>query len=126
VNARSHRQALLLINEHLGEEVHVAVELDIGFGYTGVLRADGTLTEWRHPEGKTPAVPAELGDEPTGVYRVGEATVHIPEQGYQGISDSLAGPGIHVRLADNVTLSINWQPFPSHDREQGRASPRTL
>jgi hypothetical protein len=112
VNARSRRQALLLINEHLGEEVHVAAELDIGFSYTGVLGADGTLTEWRPPEGKTPAMPAQPGDEPPGLYRVGEATVHIPEQGHQSISDSLAGPEIHVRLADNVGLSINWQPFP--------------
>ncbi len=112
MNALSRRQALLLINEHLGEEVHVAVELDIGFGYSGVLGADGTLTQWRPPVGKTPAQPAQPGDEPTGFYRVGEATVDIPEQGYQSISDSLAGPGIHVRLADNVGLSINWQPFP--------------
>lgn len=112
MNARSRRQALLLINEHLDEEVHVAVELDIGFGYTGVLGGDGTLTQWRPPEGKSPALPAQPGDEPTGLYRVGKATVYIPEQGYQSISDSLAGPGIHVRLADNVGLSINWQPFP--------------
>jgi hypothetical protein len=112
VNTRSHTQALLLINEHLGEEVHVAVELDIGFGYSAVFAADGTLTQWRPPEGKAPPMPAQPGDEPTGLYRVGEATVHIPEQGYRDISDSLAGPGIHVRLADNVGLSINWQPFP--------------
>jgi hypothetical protein len=111
VNARSHREALLLINEHLGEQVRVAVELDVGFGYVGVLGADGTLTQWRPLEGKTPAVPAQPGDEPTGLYRVGDASVHIPEQGYQGISDSLAGPGIHVRLAESVGLSINWSPI---------------
>ena len=57
MNARSRRQALLLINEHLGEEVHVAVELDIGFGYTGVLGGDGTLTQWRPPEVKRPPGP---------------------------------------------------------------------
>lgn len=70
------------------------------------------MLQWRPPEGKAPAIPAQPGDEPTGLYRVGEATVNIPELEYQGISDSLAGPGIHVRLADNVGMSINWEPFP--------------
>lgn len=102
-----------VINEHLGEQVHVAVELNVGFGYTGVWGTAGTLTEWLHPEGETPAMPARPGDEPTGLYRVGEATLHIPGQGYQGISDSLGSrPGVHVQLADNVGLSISCEPSP--------------
>jgi hypothetical protein len=64
MNARSHEKALRLINEHLGEEVYVAVELDIGFGYSGVLGASGTLMEWRHPEGRTHGMLASPGGEP--------------------------------------------------------------
>lgn len=63
------KQALLLLNEHVGQRVHAAVELDIGFGYQAVMSACGVLVEMRPPEGKQPATPTLPDDGPTGLYR---------------------------------------------------------
>jgi hypothetical protein len=113
-------QALLLLNEHVGQQVHAAVELDIGFGYEAVTSACGVLAEMRPPEGKQPATPTLPGDGPTGLYRVGDVTVSVPEQGFLRITSSLSGSGIHVRLADNVGLNINWAAGPPRQRSPRR------
>jgi hypothetical protein len=102
-------QALRLVNEQVGQDVGVVVEIEIGDLVTGLLHLEGTLTQLRLPEGKEPALPIGPGDEPSGLYSVGDASVYLPEQGYRGITESVAGPGIHVDLCENVGLRINWR-----------------
>jgi hypothetical protein len=67
----------------------------------------------RHHVDWLPVAPTLQGDEPTGLYRVGDMTVYVPEQGFLSVGGSLSGLGIQVRLAGNVSLTINWQPNPS-------------
>ncbi len=118
----SRAQALHTLNEHIGQQVHAAVQLDVGFGYQGVVNGNGVLTEMRYPEGTSPARPTLAGDEPTGLYRVGDMTIYVPEHGVLSITSSLSGPGIAVRIADNVGLVINWETggFPVRVDRHGR------
>jgi len=72
-------EALLALNDHLGDEVVVSIATDIGDYAPCVMSAQGVLSHWRASDERFVLEDTMDRDDITGLYDVGDASIDITE-----------------------------------------------
>ncbi len=106
-------EALLALNDRLGQEVTAWVEVDHD---KPLLIATGLLDNWRR-ETTADVMPAE---EPKhfdlrGHYSIGDARFDLSDAQVESVGDHAGGNGIVFRLAGGARLVVTWRPKPEAD-----------
>jgi hypothetical protein len=97
-------EALLWLNDRLGESVNVAVELDRGHVGAVVVEGEGTLEHWSEPvDPRTLAVPR---DDLVGWYRAGETRFDLTDLAQARIELFADLDALRIELADGVALRV--------------------
>ena len=107
----SRDEALLILNDHCGEQVEVSVKVEKGDWSAWVAHEVGVLRHWR--DDSAAAASAHSRDDITGLYNVGtDAGFDITEL-HEGSLLRVAGDeappfGIAFSLAESVWLEVVW------------------
>jgi len=97
-------QALLIINDHLGEEVRVSIEVEAGsFGFE-VLEVTGELARIDTEQGVGTMDPDER-DYMASAYMIGAHSIHL---GFLRGPITSDADGLAFHFANNVLLAIAW------------------
>ncbi len=100
-------EALLILNDRLGEEVVAWMEIDHD---SPLLIATGTLQPW-HPPPEDDDAGALLEPAPRhfdlfGNYTVGDARIDLSDAPVESVTTR--DSGLTFRLGDNVRLVVDW------------------
>jgi len=99
--------ALMVLNDHCGQEVEVTVQVDRGDTSPSVASASGVLRHWRQDDGRNPS-PEDLREDIIGLYSVGDMTVDITELDRTGLlKDDENAYGLAFDL-DFGVMTISW------------------
>jgi hypothetical protein len=106
-------EALLALNDRLGQEVTAWVEID---HEKPLLIATGGLDNWRLETTidvipKTDAQHFDL----RGHYSIGDARFDLSDAPVESVGDHVSGNGLVFRLAGGVRLVVTWVPIPDDD-----------
>jgi hypothetical protein len=106
-------EALLALNDRLGQEVTAWVEVD---HEKPLLIATGVLDNWSR-ETLADALPKE---EPArfdlrGHYSIGDARFDLSDAPVESVGDHVGGNGLVFRLAGGSRLVVTWVPLPEED-----------
>jgi hypothetical protein len=106
-------EALLALNDRLGQEVTAWVEVD---HEKPLLIATGLLDNWSR-ETAAAALPKE---EPQhfdlrGHYSIGDARFDLSDAPVESVGAHAAGSGLVFRLAGGARLVVTWRPMPEED-----------
>lgn len=101
-------EALLALNDHLGHEVEVAIQVVTEEANVWVMTAKGVLGYWREQHGE--AWEGDTREDITGLYDVGGASIDITDlDAARPLADEgEPAYGLAFPLADNVELSVVW------------------
>jgi hypothetical protein len=114
-------EALLVLNDHLGQEVEVTLDSEIGDTTRSVMSATGVLRHWRDDPGA--ATQTWAREDLTGLYDVGDASFDVTHldladldrpPGRAGLlTDGDEPPyGLAFDLGDGVALKVVWGVEP--------------
>jgi hypothetical protein len=98
--------ALLWLNDRLGEKVVVRVNTDEGLTLLWTL---GELRHWRADADSEGYMPQQPREDTVGVYTVGDACLDLTDVAYRAISvPNIGSPWetLTVELAESVTVEI--------------------
>lgn len=106
-------EAFMLVNDHIGEEVEVSLNVNVPADVTGFPHGSlshgvlGFTGELRRvdPTG-TAMSSATARDFGASLYAVGDQSIHL---GLLPGSIRAGAGGLSFALADDVTLSLHWQ-----------------
>ena len=102
-------EALLVLNDHLGERVEVIVAVGDDLP---VVSAEGVLSHWSQRDGPGTFPPGvDSDDAAAGIYRVGDdASVYLSEGWVATILQvqSKDRAGITFELASGVGMTVSW------------------
>jgi len=106
-------EALLALNDRLGQEVTAWVEVD---HEKPLLIATGLLDNWSR-ETATGVLPKE---EPQlydlrGHYSIADARFDLSDAPVESVGPHAGGNGLVFRLAGGARLVVTWQPLPEED-----------
>jgi hypothetical protein len=103
-------EALLTLNDRLGQEVTVWIEID---HEKPLLIATGVLQNWSAET--TPDVVVEM-ETPRfdlyGHYSIGDARFDLSEAPVESVGSHAGGNGIVFRLTGGARLVVTWLPTP--------------
>jgi hypothetical protein len=103
-------EALLTLNDRLGQEVTAWVEVDHD---TPLLIATGLLQNWSAET--MPDVVAEVETphfDLYGHYSIGDARFDLSDAPVESVGDHPGGNGIVFRLTGGARLVVTWRPRP--------------
>jgi hypothetical protein len=106
-------EALLALNDRLGQEVTVWVEVD---HEKPLLIATGLLDNWSRETLREP-LPKE---EPAvfdlrGHYSIGDARFDLSDAPVESVGDHVGGNGLVFRLTGGARLVVTWVRMPEED-----------
>jgi hypothetical protein len=103
-------EALLTLNDRLGQEVTAWVEVDHD---KPLLIATGLLENW-----SAETRPDVVADMPTqhfdlyGHYSIGDARFDLSDAPVESVGDHTGGNGLVFRLKGGARLVVTWRPRP--------------
>jgi hypothetical protein len=110
-----HEQALLLLNDHCGQEAEVMVQLRgleiLGTAPTTmfVMSAKGILRQWREDPHEGQASAGDPREDITGIYNLGDAIIDItdlPRAAPLNLDKETVG--LEFELKEGVSMSVVW------------------
>jgi hypothetical protein len=106
-------EALLTLNDRLGQEVTAWVEIDHD---KPLLIATGGLDNWSL-ETMADIVPKEDAQhfDLRGHYSIGDARFDLSDAPVESVGDHTGGNGLVFRLAGGARLVVTWMPIPEDD-----------
>jgi hypothetical protein len=100
-------EALLWLNDRLGESVHVSVNAEKGDLEVTVLEAEGSLRHWREASPAGAAWEGLPRDDLIGSYEVEGAHFDLSDLEHLPVWERESiGPELEIELAENVYLRI--------------------
>jgi hypothetical protein len=106
-------EALLALNDRLGQEVTAWVEID---HEKPLLIATGLLDNWSR-ETLADVLPKEepMQFDLRGHYSIGDARFDLSDAPVESVGDHVGGDGLVFRLAGGARLVVTWLPLPEQD-----------
>ncbi|MEA2151564.1 MAG: hypothetical protein QOD69_3394 [Solirubrobacteraceae bacterium] len=106
-------EALLALNDRLGQEITAWVEVDHD---KPLLIATGLLENWSL-ETTADIVPAENAQhfDLRGHYSIGDARFDLSDAPVESVGDHVGGHGLVFRLAGGARLVVTWLPVPADE-----------
>ncbi len=106
-------EALLALNDRLGQEVTAWVEIDHD---RPLLIATGLLDNWSRETAAEilPAEPTQHFDL-RGHYSIGDARFDLSDAPVESVGDHTGGNGLVFRLTGGARLVVTWLPKPEGD-----------
>lgn len=108
-------EALLILNDHCGQEVEVIVQVDQGDTNVMVMNAKGSLHHWQHDDRAAAVWASQAREDLTGLYDlVGDAerraSVNITDlqEAWLLAFDDEPPYGLAFDLAEGVQLTLVW------------------
>ena len=107
-------EALLALNDRLGQEVTAWVEVD---HEKPLLIATGLLDNWSR-ETLAELLPKEQAPrhfDLRGHYSIGDARFDLSDAPVESVGDHVGGDGLVFRLTGGARLVVTWRPLPEED-----------
>jgi hypothetical protein len=106
-------EALLALNDRLGQEVTAWVEIH---HEKPLLIATGLLDNWSR-ETLAEVLPKEQSRhfDLRGHYSIGDARFDLSDAPVESVGDHAGSNGLVFRLAGGVRLVVTWLPLPEED-----------
>lgn len=103
-------EALLALNDRLGQKVQVAIRAALTPNHTSViLEGSGVLHHWHEDSALAQALAAQPHDNITGLYQVGNTLLDVTDlSAAQVLADDDERYVLAFQLADAVQLELRW------------------
>ena len=104
-------EALLVLNDHLGDDVEAAVIRSVEGGAELIVAAQETLRHWQDSPLDSHLIGRQYVERYAGFYIVGSARVDVSCAGAARLLRGKHSPyGIDFELARDIRLEILWRP----------------